>query len=77
MASFVAGYAKTGCPTYIENHRKQQRRTGDGLCKSIKDFHPVVQDQSENGKAEKTMKKYIKPRVRFLGLLRLVTKLSF
>jgi hypothetical protein len=77
MASFVAGCAKTDYPTYLEKHRKQQRRTADGVRKSIKDFHPVTLNQSENGKAEKTMKKYIKPRMRFLGLLRLVTKLSF
>jgi hypothetical protein len=42
MAGFVAGYAKTDYPTYIERHRKQQARTGDGFRESIKDFHPAV-----------------------------------
>lgn len=42
MASFVAGYAKTVFPTYIEKDRKQQARTGDGFRKSIEDFHPAV-----------------------------------
>jgi len=42
MASFVAGYAKTDCPTYIEKHCNQQARTGDGFRKSINDFHPAV-----------------------------------
>jgi hypothetical protein len=31
MASFVAVFAKTGYPTYIEKHRKQQQRTGSGF----------------------------------------------
>jgi hypothetical protein len=39
--------------------------------------HSVAGDQIENGKAEITMKKYVKPRLRCLGLLRLVTKFSF
>jgi len=42
---FVAGYAKTDFPTYIEKHRKQQARTGDGFRMPIKDFHPAVRHQ--------------------------------
>jgi hypothetical protein len=37
----------------------------------------AVCDQTEDGKVELTMKKYVKPRLRCLGLLRLVTKFSF
>jgi hypothetical protein len=39
--------------------------------------YPVVRGQSENGKVEMSLKPYIKPKLRFLGLLRLLTKLSF
>jgi hypothetical protein len=37
----------------------------------------VVRDQSETGKAELPKKTYIKPSLKCLGLLRLVTKFSF
>jgi hypothetical protein len=43
----------------------------------IKYFHPVERDPCEEGKAEVTMKKYVKPSLKCLGLLRLVTKFSF
>jgi hypothetical protein len=36
MASFVAVFAKTGCPTYIEKHRKQQQSTSSSFPKSKK-----------------------------------------
>jgi len=77
MAGFVAGYAKTAYPTYIENHCKQWQRTGEGFRKSGKRSKRAVGDGGKNGKGELDMKPYIKPRLRCLGLLRVVTKFSF
>jgi hypothetical protein len=77
MAGLVAGHEKTASPTYMEGHRKDPHRTGAGFLLSIECFHPVERDQSENRKAELTMKKYSKPMLKCLGLLRLVTKFSF
>jgi hypothetical protein len=77
MAGFLAGCAKTVHPTYIEKHRKKLHRTGSGFSMPMKYSQSAVCDQSEDGKVELTMKKYVKPRLRCLGLLRLVTKFSF
>ena len=46
---------------------------------SRKYSHSVIRDQNKNGEInmELTMKTYVKPRLRCLGLLRLVTKFSF
>jgi hypothetical protein len=77
MAGFVAGQAKTVCPTYIEKQCKKWQKTGSGFLMPIEHFHPVERDPGEEGKAELTMKKYVKPSLKCLGLLRLVTKFSF
>lgn len=76
-ARFVAGYAKTVCPAYIEKHRKKQQKTGSGFLMWIEYSHPVPRDQGGDGKVELIMKKYVKPSLKCLGLLRLVTKFSF
>jgi hypothetical protein len=76
-ASLVAGYTKTADPIYIEKHCRQWHRTGDGFLKSRKHRGAVVGEEGKEGKGELNMKKYIKPRLRCLGLLRLVTKFSF
>jgi len=77
MASFAAGFAKTGCPTYIEMHHRDKQSTGGSSPKSKSHSYAVAGDHDENEKGEINMKTYIKPRLRCLGLLRLVTKFSF
>jgi hypothetical protein len=42
----------------------------------IEYFHPVEREPCEEGKAD-YMKKYVKPSLKCLGLLRAVTKFSF
>jgi len=76
MASFVAGYAKTAYPTYIEGSQTvAARRVRVSYVEES--FSPSDGGQSENGKVEIKMKTSVKPALRCLGLLRLVTKFSF
>jgi hypothetical protein len=77
VASFVAGFAKTGYPTYIEKLHRDKQCTGGSSPKSKSHTYAVAGDRDENEKGESNMKTYIKPRLRCLGLLRLVTKFSF
>jgi len=70
-------FAKTTYPTYIKKRRKDLQKGRYGFCKSRQRTWPVAGEQGENEKGELNMKTYIKPRLRCLGLLRLVTKFSF